>query len=164
MSSYAKFLKEILTNKNNLDEDGTMTLIEECIAIIQNKIPSKLKDPRSFSIPYVIGKYIIDKALCKLGSIVSLTPLSILMDIKKDNHIPILLGRPFLATTGAIIDVKIGKLTFEVAEEKIEFILSQLMKTPSIDDTCFFADIIDECIKKLKSEAPPTEELNAPPT
>ncbi|PNX64229.1 hypothetical protein L195_g062013, partial [Trifolium pratense] len=52
------------------------------------------------------------------------------MDITEDACIPILLGRPFLATAGAIIDVKRGKLTLEVGEEKIEFILSKFMKTP----------------------------------
>lgn len=30
----------------------------------------------------------------------------IIMEIKKDYNIPIILGRPFLATAGAIIDVK----------------------------------------------------------
>lgn len=48
----------------------------------------------------------------------------IIMDIKEDSNIPIILGRPFLATTRAIIDVKKGKLTFEVGEEKVEFILT----------------------------------------
>ena len=48
----------------------------------------------------------------------------IIMDIKKDSNIPIILGRSFLATVGVIIDVKRGKLTFEVGEEKTEFILS----------------------------------------
>lgn len=46
------------------------------------------------------------------------------MDIKEDSNIPMILGRLFWATVGAIVDVKQGKLTFEVDEEKIEFILS----------------------------------------
>lgn len=48
----------------------------------------------------------------------------IIIYIKEDSNIPIILGRPFLATAGAIINVKRGKITFEVGEEKIEFILS----------------------------------------
>lgn len=51
---------------------------------------------------------------------------SVIMDIDEDFQIPIILGRPFLATARAIIDVKRGKLTFEVGEEKIEFILEKL--------------------------------------
>ncbi|XP_050908239.1 uncharacterized protein LOC127121850 [Lathyrus oleraceus] len=159
MLLYAKFLKEILSNKKKLEDDETVTLNAECSAIIQNNMPHKLKGPGSFSIPYVIGKFVIDKALCDLGASVSLMPLSIcgrvklgelrpkiiylqladrsvkypigrlenipvqvdqffvptdfiIMDIKEDSNIPIILGRPFLATVGAIIDVKQGKMTF----------------------------------------------------
>ena len=75
--SYAKFLKEILSNKKNLKENEIVMLIAECSAIIQNSMPPKLKDPCSFCIPYVIGKYIIDNALCGLGDSVSLISLSI---------------------------------------------------------------------------------------
>jgi hypothetical protein len=77
MPSYAKFLKEILTNKRKIDDDDTVALTEECSAIIQNKMPPKLKDPGSFLIPCVIGNYVIDKALCDIGARVSLMPLSI---------------------------------------------------------------------------------------
>lgn len=78
------------------------------------------------------------------------------MDIKEESNIPIILGRPFLAISSAIIDVKRGKLTFEVGEEKIEFILSHFLKDLIIDDTCCFIDIIYECIKELSGELPPT--------
>ena len=81
------------------------------------------------------------------------------MDISEDSLTPILLGRPFLATAGAIIDVKKGKLTFEVGDEKIEFILSQFMKSPSINDTCCFVDIIDACVKEFSTETGPSEEI-----
>ncbi|XP_050896354.1 uncharacterized protein LOC127103110 [Lathyrus oleraceus] len=77
MPSYSKFLKEILSNKKNLEDDEIVMLTAECSAIIQKNMPPKLKDPGSFSIPYVIGKFIIDKALCDLGANVSLMPLSI---------------------------------------------------------------------------------------
>lgn len=40
-------------------------------------MPPKLKDPESFSIPCVIGKYVIDKALCDLGASIIFMPLSI---------------------------------------------------------------------------------------
>ncbi|WJX50779.1 hypothetical protein P8452_37034 [Trifolium repens] len=44
MPSYAKFLKEILTNKKKIDEE-TVMLTAECSAILQNKMPPKLQDP-----------------------------------------------------------------------------------------------------------------------
>ena len=40
-------------------------------------MPPKLKDPGSFSIPCVIGKFVINKALCDLGASISVMPLSI---------------------------------------------------------------------------------------
>jgi len=45
--------------------------------IIQDKLPSKLKDPESFSTPCVIGAETIEKAMCDLGESVSLMPLSL---------------------------------------------------------------------------------------
>lgn len=44
------------------------------------------------------------------------------MDINEDARIANHLGRPFLAIAGTIIDVKRGKLTLEVGDEKIEFL------------------------------------------
>lgn len=153
MPLYAKLIKEILTNKKKLEDNETITLTTECSGIIQNNMPSKLKDPGSFSIPCIIEKFVIDKAICDLVAIVSLMSLSIcekhkleevrptrmslqladhfvkfpigmlenvpvricqfyipinfiIMDIKEDSNIPIILGRPFLSTVGAIINVK----------------------------------------------------------
>jgi len=77
MLTYAKFLKEILSNKRKIEEGETVNLTEECSAIIQNKLPPELKDPRSFSIPCVIGSEIAKKAMCDLRSSVSLMSLSL---------------------------------------------------------------------------------------
>ncbi|XP_058003934.1 uncharacterized protein LOC131180603 [Hevea brasiliensis] len=77
MPSYAKFLKEILSNKRRLREYEIVALTEECSVILQNKLPPKLKDLGCFSITYSIGVLNIDKALCDLGASMSLTPLSI---------------------------------------------------------------------------------------
>ncbi|KAJ9136426.1 hypothetical protein P3X46_033506 [Hevea brasiliensis] len=53
MPSYAKFLKEILSNKRRLEDYETVALTEECSAILQRKLPPKLKDPGVFnSMPY----------------------------------------------------------------------------------------------------------------
>ena len=77
MPTYAKILKEILSKKTKIEEDETVNLTEECSAIIQNKLPPKLKDPGSFSIPCVIGSEVVKKAMCDLGASVSLMSLSL---------------------------------------------------------------------------------------
>ncbi|XP_050876067.1 uncharacterized protein LOC127079736 [Lathyrus oleraceus] len=71
--SYAKFLKDILTNKRKLDDPKPL----ECNFIAENKLYKKEKDPKSFSIPCVLGNHVIDKALLDLGASVSLMPLAI---------------------------------------------------------------------------------------
>ncbi|XP_073120177.1 uncharacterized protein [Henckelia pumila] len=72
MHSYAKFLKEILSNKRKIEAHAMVNLIENCSALVQNKIPLKLKDPGSFSIPCVIGNISFHKALCDLGVSINL--------------------------------------------------------------------------------------------
>lgn len=45
----------------------------------------------------------------------------VVMDMKEDDKIPIILGRLFLATCGAIIDVEKGKISLRVGNKKVEF-------------------------------------------
>lgn len=85
----------------------------------------------------------------------------VVMDIEEDSHIPILLGKPFLATDGTILDVKKGKLNFEAGDEKINFILSKIMKNPSIGDSCCKIYITDEYVRYSSLEHFPKDELEA---
>ncbi|XP_021666082.2 uncharacterized protein LOC110654410 [Hevea brasiliensis] len=77
MPSYAKFLKEILSNKRKLNDYEIVALIQDCSAILQNKLPLKLKDTRSLLMPCLIGNMNINKAFCNLGPSISLMPISI---------------------------------------------------------------------------------------
>ena len=77
MPPYAKFLKEILSKKRKIAEEGIVNLTSTCSAIIQQKFPSKMKDPSSFTIPCSIGKYEFKKALCDSGTSINLMPLSV---------------------------------------------------------------------------------------
>jgi len=81
MPSYANFLKEILSNKRKLEVHKTVALTKECTVAIQNKLPTKLKDPSSFSISCLRWNVSIDCALCHLGYSVSLTPLSLYKEL-----------------------------------------------------------------------------------
>ena len=77
MPKYAKFLKDILSNKRKWDAHETIPLNEECSAIIRNKLPPKLKDLGSITIPYVVGKFSISRAICDLEASVTIMPLSL---------------------------------------------------------------------------------------
>jgi len=72
----------------------------------------------------------------------------VVMEMEEDSQVPILLGRPFLATARAIIDVKNGRLAFNVGKETVEFDLAKLMKNPSIKDSCCMVDVIDRCVEE----------------
>lgn len=77
MLSYAKFLKDILSNKRKLEEHETVMLTKEVSTWIQKKLPPKLKDTGSFNVPCTIGDIYFEKALCDLGASINLMPLSI---------------------------------------------------------------------------------------
>ena len=52
-------------------------------------------------------KGILEDVLVKVGKFIFLVDF-IVIDIEEDKQIPLLLGRPFLATSVALIDVKKG--------------------------------------------------------
>ncbi|GJS01773.1 hypothetical protein Tco_0318281 [Tanacetum coccineum] len=135
---------------------------------INNSIPKKERDPRSFTLTCFINNVCFDNALANLGASVSIMPLStylnlglgklahtklkveladgtvkypkgiaknvlvvigkiifpidfIILDMPEDIKVPLILGRPFLCTARAMIDVFKRKITLRVREEKIIF-------------------------------------------
>jgi len=89
------------------------------------------------SIIYPVG--ILEDIPNKVGKIYIPTDF-VVVDIEEDSLVPILLGRSFLATAGAVIDVKNGKIVFHVGDEKEEFEISKMMKGPSIFYSCCMID------------------------
>ena len=75
--NYVKFLKDIISKKTRLEEFETVKLSEEWSAILQKKLPQKLKDLGSFTLPCTIGNLFFDKVLCDLGASINLIPLSV---------------------------------------------------------------------------------------
>ena len=208
MPSYVKFMKEILSNKRKLEDYETVCLTEECSAILQKKLPPKLKDPGSFTIPCMIGNSLFEKALCDLGASINLMPLSvykklglgeakpttvslqladrsikyprgmiedvlvkvdkfifpvdfIVLDMEEDQDIPIILGRPFLATGRALIDVQKGELTMRVQNEQVTFNVFKAIKFPSEVDCCFRLDTIDQLVTQVFEQSHLKDSLEA---
>ncbi|XP_056695909.1 uncharacterized protein [Spinacia oleracea] len=69
----------------------------------------------------------------------------VVLDMEEDRQIPIILGRPFLHTAGAIIDVKNGKLTLNVGDDKVTFNLTHVAKSPMVEESCFGANVSNDC-------------------
>ena len=180
MPSYVKFMKKILATKKKLEEYGTITLTEECSAILQKKLPPKIQDPGSFAIPFSVGTRVSGKALCDLGASIKLMPLLmfkrmklgepklttislqladrsyqlpwgiienvlvkvgkfilptdfVILDMEEDDTVPIILGRPFLTTGKAQINVQEGELKLRVQGDEATFHIFQPMKDPDND-------------------------------
>ena len=68
----------------------------------------------------------------------------IVLDIEEDRKVPLILGRPFLATSKTLIDVQQGKLTLRVQDEEVSFNVFKAMKYPSNNDECYYIDIVDK--------------------
>ena len=121
MTLYEKFLKEILSKKINIAEEGIVNLTATCSAIIQQKLPVKIKDPGSFTIPCSIGKYEFKKSLCDSGASINLMPLSVgqrlsLRELTPTTITSQMADRSMAQPKGILEDVfvKVGKFIFPV--------------------------------------------------
>lgn len=77
VSRYAKFLKNLCTNKRKLAEYEKISVGKNISAVLQKKLPSKCKDQGMFSISCKIGNVRIHRATCDLGAFINVMPLSI---------------------------------------------------------------------------------------
>lgn len=73
--SYIKFMKDVFYKKCKLGDFEIVVLIEECSAILQHKLPPKLKDLGSFTIPYSMGSQLEGRVLCDLGASINIIHL-----------------------------------------------------------------------------------------
>ena len=53
--------------------------------------------------------------------------------MEEDTQAPLLLGRPFLATGAALIDVQKGELTLRVGNEAVHFNFHKSLTQPDVD-------------------------------
>ena len=63
-------------------------------------------------------KGIIEDVLIKVGKFIFLVDF-VLLHMEEDVKVPLILGRPFLATSQALIDVESGELTLSVGDDKV---------------------------------------------
>ena len=79
---------------------------------------------------------------------------------------PLILGRPFLATAGAIINVKEGRICLNIGDFPMTFDMDKLIKHPLIDNQAFCIDHIaepdDESFVDMYSDDPLGNALTSP--
>nr|GEV07458.1 DNA-directed DNA polymerase [Tanacetum cinerariifolium] len=73
----------------------------------------------------------------------------VILEMEEDNKVPLIIGRPFLYTANAVIQVKQKQLNLKVKTEQMIFNIDYVIKhTYSNDDTCFSIDVIDDILEE----------------
>ncbi|RVW72359.1 hypothetical protein CK203_056244 [Vitis vinifera] len=138
----SEILEDLCTVKRGLHVTKKAFLTEQVSAIIQSKSPVKYKDPGCPTISVNIGGTHVEKALLDLGASVNLLPYSVykqlglgglkpttitlsLADSKLCANHP---GRPFLATSNAIINCRNGVMQLTFGNMTLELNIFHLCK------------------------------------
>ncbi|GJY48334.1 reverse transcriptase domain-containing protein [Tanacetum coccineum] len=134
MPNYGNFLKELISNKHKIEQISAGFLSDESSAMIQNKVPPKLRDPESFLIACNFNKTFSCNALADLGASINLMPYFLYAKLSLETLKP----------------TKISKqLNLGVGTERMIFNIDYAMKhSYSNDDTCFSIDAIDEILQE----------------
>ncbi|XP_062075191.1 uncharacterized protein LOC133779219 [Humulus lupulus] len=137
MPSYVKFMKEILSRKRKLGDYHTKLNLREARP---TTVSLQMAD-RSVDHPHGV----IEDVLVKVGKFIFPADF-IVLDIEEDENIPIILGRPFLATGRALIDVQKGELKLRVQKEEVIFKVFTAIEIP----TCCRVEVVNQEGNKLE--------------
>ena len=81
----------------------------------------------------------------------------IVLHMEEDKEIPIILGRPFLATGRAIIDVQRGELKLRVQDDEVKFNVFEAVRHPEKSDTCFMIETVEAIVSSHNGPTDPLE-------
>ncbi|CAN6555178.1 unnamed protein product [Malus baccata var. baccata] len=92
------------------------------------------------SVTYPLG--ILEDVIIKVDKFYLLADF-IVLDMEEDKEVPLILGRPFMATARTLIDVEADTLTLRVQGKSIVFKLFEAIKRPLELEECFRVDVLD---------------------
>nr|GEV39486.1 reverse transcriptase domain-containing protein [Tanacetum cinerariifolium] len=163
-SLFGLSIKSFLSNKDKLCELARTPLNEHYLAVLLKKLPEKLGDPVKFLILCDFHRMAECLALADLGPSINLMPLSVwnkisLPDLSPtyfdaDPRVPLILGKSFLKTGRALIDMFKGELTLFVGKKAITFNLDKTSRYSANynDMTANRIDIIDMACEEYLQE------------
>ncbi|GJY55180.1 DNA-directed DNA polymerase [Tanacetum coccineum] len=99
------------------------------------------------SIKYPIG--VCENLLVKVSKFIFPVDF-VVLEMDEDELVPIILGRPFLATTRAAINVHEGKLSLRVRSETVTFNIGKSMKSKHSYDDYLYCD--DHTAKMIQEQ------------
>ncbi|GJR60599.1 reverse transcriptase domain-containing protein [Tanacetum coccineum] len=176
MPNYGKFLKELVNNKQKIEQISAAFLSDESSAILQNKVPAKLRDPKGFLIPCNFNKAFSYNALADLGASINLMLYSLYAKLSLETLKPTkmsvrLADRSFEYPVGIAENmlVEVGKFTYpadfvilemeensfsidvidEILEEDFDALLDEESVEVFMDDFSVFGSPFDHCLNNL---------------
>ncbi|XP_019252728.1 PREDICTED: uncharacterized protein LOC109231524 [Nicotiana attenuata] len=90
---------------------------------------------------------ILDDVLVQVGKFVFPADF-VILDCKLDEEIPIILGRPFLATGRALVDCETRELKMRLNNEEIIFNVQQSMRRPTEFANCSLVEAVDVILQE----------------
>nr|GEX58631.1 reverse transcriptase domain-containing protein [Tanacetum cinerariifolium] len=134
MPNYGKFLKELISNEYKIKQVSAAFLSDESSVKLQNKVPPKLRDPRSFLISCNFNKAFSCNALADLCASINLMSYSLYAKLSLKTLKPTKMSK---------------QLNLEVRTERMIFHIDYAMKhSYSNNDTCFSIDVSDEILEE----------------
>nr|XP_016444525.1 PREDICTED: uncharacterized protein LOC107769783 [Nicotiana tabacum] len=133
MPVYAKFMKEIFSKKRKVEETLVVKLTEHCASInlmplsIFRKLEGKIGEIRSVPVSFpltdqttIIPDGIIEDVLVRVDKFMFHVDF-IVVNMEENREVPLILGRPFLATGRAILDIQERHLMLKVMDDRLIF-------------------------------------------
>ncbi|GKE43029.1 reverse transcriptase domain-containing protein, partial [Tanacetum coccineum] len=148
MPRFAPTIKSLLMNKEKLLELAKIPLNENCLAMLLKKLPEKLGDPDKFLIPFGNFHFPID---------------FVVVDFEADPRVPLILGRSFLRTSRALIDVYKGELVLRDGNEQITFHVNGTSKHPQKHENESIKMVNDACKDSFKRFTDKPTQVCPPP-
>ncbi|XP_070015709.1 uncharacterized protein [Nicotiana sylvestris] len=90
---------------------------------------------------------ILDDVLVQVGKFVFPADF-VILDCQVDEEIPLILGRPFLATGRALIDCETGELKMRLNNKEVIFNVQQSMRRPSEYANCSLVEAVDVILQE----------------
>ncbi|KAF7807386.1 uncharacterized protein G2W53_039547 [Senna tora] len=118
----------------------------DMFASLSSQIAALTKEMVDRSIAYPRG--IIENVLVKVDMLI-LPADFIVLDYDEEKNVPMILGRPFLATGRTIIDVQKGELTMRVQDQEAKFNVFKAIKLPGETEECFHVNVVDNVVDCL---------------
>nr|GEV58033.1 hypothetical protein [Tanacetum cinerariifolium] len=109
---YQKMLKALLSTKEKLLKLANTPLNENYLSVILKKLREKLRDPWKFLARIARDVFVL------VGKFTFLTDF-VIIDYESDPRVPLILGRPFLWTAPALIDIHEEEMILRDGDERL---------------------------------------------